>query len=92
MGRRKDLTGQKFGRLTVIEETPKRNSCGHIIWKCQCDCENVSEVAGAYLTNGKILSCGCARKENSAKATSKDLEDLLLNTSKYRVGDNWWLV
>lgn len=40
MGRGKDLTGQRFGQLLVIEKTDKRANDGSIIWKCKCDCGN----------------------------------------------------
>ena len=37
----KDLTGQKFGLLTVLERTNKKNRT--YFWKCQCDCGNICE-------------------------------------------------
>jgi len=62
----KDLTGQKFGRLTVIEKTGKR-LCGHIVWKCQCECGNIAEVMGRNLLTGHTKSCGCLEKEINEK-------------------------
>lgn len=58
----KDITGKKFGRLTVICKTNKRKH-GHIVWKCKCDCGNDFEVIGKTLRNGKTTSCGCYKKE-----------------------------
>lgn len=59
-----DLTGQRFGRLTVIRRYKKP---GHMVyWNCICDCGNSHIAAGAYLKNGKIKSCGCLHKEESA--------------------------
>lgn len=56
-----DLTGQRFGRLTVLEKTAKRKSkC--VVWLCQCDCGNTVEVTSTHLTCGDTTSCGCARK------------------------------
>lgn len=40
MGKKIDLTGQKFGRLTVLYEYPKRNNSGGVQWVCQCECGN----------------------------------------------------
>lgn len=57
----KDLTGQRFGRLTVIRRG--ENKCGHPAWICQCDCGNVTHILGDSLRNGNTKSCGCFRKE-----------------------------
>lgn len=57
-----NLLNQKFGKLTVIEKTSKRNN-GSIIWKCQCDCGNIVETSSIYLLNGDTKSCGCLQKE-----------------------------
>lgn len=62
-----DLTGRKFGRLTVIErvqfEEKKRP-----YWLCECECGNKKIVRGGHLREGKIVSCGCYRHEQVAKA------------------------
>ena len=54
----KNITGQKFGRLTALERVGK-NSCGHSIWRCQCECGRTTEVVLHSLTCGKTRSCGC---------------------------------
>lgn len=56
---KKDLTGQKFGLLTVLEETSQRDSGGCIIWKCKCDCQNICYVPTNSLTSNNTTSCGC---------------------------------
>ena len=58
-GKAADITGMKFGLLTVLEPTDKRASNGSIIWKCMCDCGNTTEVPANQLTRGHTLSCGC---------------------------------
>lgn len=58
----KDLQGQKFGKLTVLEKTEKRHN-RNIIWKCQCDCGKVIEVQSGHLISGITTSCGCKRIE-----------------------------
>ena len=53
-----DLTGQKFGKLTVIEldvDNPKTGA----YWKCKCDCGNETFVAVSDLSTGNTMSCGC---------------------------------
>ena len=61
-----DLTGQKFGRLTVLEIIPERRN-KRIYWKCQCDCGAIVEVDGNRLRSGNTQSCGCLHKELLAK-------------------------
>lgn len=73
----KDLTGMRFGRLTVKEKTDKRNSARNIIWKCKCDCGNETYVSTSSLKSGHTRSCGCIIKE--AKPTHKDLSGQKFN-------------
>lgn len=65
-----DLTGQKFGRLTVIEKAEASNNHG-ILWRCKCDCGNVCEVRSNYLRGGQTQSCGCYRSELSAQIAKR---------------------
>lgn len=66
MGTFKDLTGQKFNRLTVLG-LAKRNSSGQIQWKCECDCGNIVFATTTYLKSGHTKSCGCLSKEKASK-------------------------
>ena len=74
-----DLTGRRFGRYTVIGRAPNQVSFGKDgrkhsmpMWFCQCDCGSpVKAVRGSHLRSGRIVSCGCARLENSTKAKIK---------------------
>ena len=56
-----DLTGQRFGRLTVIERSESKN--GIAAWLCKCDCGNTKIVRGVDLTRGMTKSCGCFRHD-----------------------------
>jgi hypothetical protein len=59
-----DLTNKKFGKLKVIEKVPEKNK-GYIIWKCQCDCGNISYVRTIPLIDGKIKQCSsCSHKKH----------------------------
>ena len=60
MGKRIDLTGRVFGRLTVIEYAG-RNSDGVRMWLCRCACGNEATVRGSCLTSGHTKSCGCGK-------------------------------
>ena len=70
MAQFQDLTGRRFGRLTVIERAPNiRRPCGITVvrWKCQCDCGNICYVQHVYLTGGDTKSCGCIRSHGEAE-------------------------
>lgn len=56
-----DLTGNKYGKLTVLNKYKTINR--EIYWTCQCDCGNVINIRGITLTRGDTKSCGCLRKE-----------------------------
>lgn len=64
MGKLIDLTGQRFGRLTVIERAGTQ--CGHVMWRCVCDCGNQVLSPSGDLRKGKTKSCGCAKKKRAA--------------------------
>lgn len=58
----KDLTGKRFGRLTVQYQTGEKYQ-GNMIWHCRCDCGNELDVMGRSLTSGNTKSCGCLNRE-----------------------------
>lgn len=63
-GEIEDLTGQKFGRLTVLElDLNLTQAKGRAYWKCRCDCGNMHPVKACYLKNGMQKSCGCYKRE-----------------------------
>lgn len=67
-----DLTGKRFGRLTVLKRaTDKQYKRPH--WLCQCDCGNQKIIHGDSLRGGLTQSCGCLQKERTSQATIKDL-------------------
>ena len=55
-----DLTGQKFGKLTVIERAENAKS-GRVRWLCKCDCGGVTISQSNDLKSGRAKSCGCLR-------------------------------
>jgi len=58
----RDLTGQRFGRLSAVEVADK-SADGCYRWKCLCDCGNVVIVRSRGLITGNTKSCGCLNKE-----------------------------
>lgn len=66
-----DLTGQRFGRLVVLEKDLTKTNRPH--WKCQCDCGNIIRVQGSNLTTGNTKSCGCYKNELTSARLMRDL-------------------
>lgn len=62
----KDLTGQRFGRLLVIERS-ENGKDGETRWLCQCDCGNTSTVYKQSLVSGQTQSCGCRKLETNSE-------------------------
>ena len=63
MPRKIDITGRRYGKLTAICPTNKKNAQGSVIWKCRCDCGRETEASVLGLNSGNIKSCGCLKKE-----------------------------
>lgn len=62
---KEDLTGQRFGRLTVLEFVP--NAKENSYWRCKCYCGKIVIVNARGLKNGTTRSCGCLHKEKVYK-------------------------
>lgn len=63
MGIKVNLVGQKFNRLTVIGEAPKRVNSTSALWECECECKNHTNVSTRDLKTGHSKSCGCLSSE-----------------------------
>lgn len=73
-----DLAGQKFGRLTVLYEIgPGQDG---IEWACECECGNWTVAITSTLRAGRVLSCGCLKKEITATRSYKNQYTQLFNT------------
>lgn len=71
MGYKINMTGQKFGRWTVIGFDCNKNR--RTMWKCRCDCGTERSVEGARLRGGRSKSCGCLLRESTALRSRKDI-------------------
>ena len=71
---KKDLTGIRFGRLVALRriEVQKNNKI-IVKWHCKCDCGNEKDILMSSLTSEKTKSCGCIRKETTAKLRLNDI-------------------
>jgi hypothetical protein len=61
-----DITGQRFGKLTVLA-FDKQDKFRQYMWFCKCDCGNIVSVRGYSLRSGNTQSCGCVQKEVNIK-------------------------
>lgn len=68
----KDITGQRFGRLTALSRSDLRTD-GSVVWRLRCDCGHVMERPAKAVISGHVKSCGCLQKDtpNATKATCK---------------------
>lgn len=83
----KDLTGQKFGRLTVLKVARQVQSGKRLryYWLCQCDCGNTKEVRTDSLTDKLVQSCGCLKKEQDRTNLTKYHRHKMSKTRLYGI-------
>ena len=68
-----DITGKKFGLLTVIKDVGVRRS--RSLWRCRCDCGREIDARGFYLNRGNIKSCGCTGHSSRALGGGQGLKN-----------------
>jgi hypothetical protein len=72
---KKDVTGQKFGRLTVVRFSHKDPKFGRSMWECLCECGNTTIVAIQGLSAGSTRSCGCLTNEARIRKCKARFQD-----------------
>lgn len=88
---RKDLTGQRFGKLTVLQETKKRDRDGNVIWSCRCDCGRMTEASSGSLTKGMKKSCGCLKYPPLKDWVGRRFGKLtVISYAGKRIGGHYW--
>lgn len=80
-----DLTGQTFGKLTVLERAPTRGKSLSARWICRCECGNFSEVQATNLKSGRTKSCGCSRSKNRKRCKADGCDIKFLPTNPYQL-------
>jgi hypothetical protein len=86
-----DMTGQRFGRFTVIKYAG-RNKQGKALWSCKCDCGVEKIVGGTQLRNGTTKSCGCYNRERSAQQIgefSRSIRNYKMGYGTSRLANTW---
>ena len=84
-----DLTGARFGKLTVIEKMKERDSNGRIMWLCECSCSdhNKIQVSTLNLRRGHTSSCGCLGKSKGEYYIEKLLKENNITFEKQKTFD-----
>lgn len=67
----KNFIGERYGRLTVVENTTKKAHNKENVYLCRCDCGNTIKVRSGLLTQGKTKSCGCLYRDTRKKNMSE---------------------
>lgn len=67
MGRSRDITGVRFGRLVAVEKMEKRAADGQEMWEFRCDCGNRTVKRKDNVVSGKTKDCGCVKQEVQRK-------------------------
>jgi hypothetical protein len=67
MGKRLELVGKRYNRITVSSFHGVR--CNKSLWNCVCDCGKELIVQGSHLIDGHTQSCGCLNKERTSEAS-----------------------
>lgn len=65
-----DLTGKRYGRLTVMYQNGfryKPSGQRNVLWHCKCDCGKEKDIPANTLRNGRSMSCGCLNSELASK-------------------------
>ena len=78
-----DLTGQVFGRLTIIKQVPNIKP-KHSRWLCLCECGRKVETNGTNLRQGNTRSCGCLKREASIATGKRNATHGMTNSKEYR--------
>lgn len=60
---KKNLIGNRYGRMVVVLEAGRKH--GRVVWECKCDCGNIVLKVGGDLESGRSKSCGCIRAERN---------------------------
>lgn len=79
---RKDLSGQKFGKLTVISYAETRNR--KPFWHCLCDCGTLKKLRSDHFQSGNTTSCGCAHIQ-ACKEFPKHITHGKGHTPEYKI-------
>ena len=87
MGKLIDLTGQRFGRLTVLERAGR--SKNESLWLCRCDCGNEVVTWSSSLRRGLTRSCGCIASERMTQRHREAGETIIEGSDRSKLYWVW---
>lgn len=85
-----DISGRRFGKLTVIDRAGS-NKNGRALWNCQCDCGEFVIVKGNALLSGNTKSCGCLSRHDIAGKRFGRLTAIYLDNSRCNSHGKYWI-
>lgn len=80
---KRDLTGQRFGRLVVIGIDDRGTQKTYLY--CQCDCGNVKSIRSDSLVSGAVKSCGCMKREQDKTNLTANHKHKMSRTRPYLI-------
>lgn len=87
----RDISGQRFGKLTALYPTEKRGHGGSLVWHCKCDCGGEVDAPLHQLTAGYRKSCGCLASPPVRDILGRQFGDLTVTAyDGNREGNNYW--
>ena len=85
-----DLTGKRYGKLTVLEFAYTDPKSRKSYWKCRCDCGREKIICASNLKSGNTSSCGCGEVENRKKLMDSFYKDHIKHgMSESRIHKIW---
>jgi hypothetical protein len=81
----KDITGQRFGRLTVTAHAGKSSAKRGHLWACRCDCGTAVTVHGSSLRGGNTRSCGCLQRDKARAAGDRTRTHGMTRTTTHNI-------
>lgn len=79
MNIKRDISNQKFGKITALFDDGTRDKHGKILWYCKCDCGNEKYINCQSLTRNLTKSCGCVAKSKEYNINDKYGELLIVD-------------
>lgn len=76
LGKAKDLSGERFNKLTPLFRVKNNKGGKKVLWLCLCECNNLIVVAASDLFNRHSTSCGCFRREKASLLGTSSQRDL----------------
>lgn len=90
-----DISGRRFGRLTVIKKTTRKDAWGRCyLYRCRCDCGRVKLTTSTMLLSGQVRSCGCLQREARKRDITGERRGALIAvrpTGQLRAGSAVWV-